>query len=267
MSFTVADVKRFKNLLKHAEPTYHLCMPPPDYQPPPPCSDTHYTLYSADTFHDFLTLLTKHHEHMARYVFTASGHLCFGREGDFGKRIPEHWQMLGQETHIIAAGNIFVENGFITGLNDQSAQPTGLLSLIYTLRALHNHALPLANNLELIQTVPDSHGAYSSWMTQKTLKQIIGCNVKFQSEPDYVPAVIEEDDLDEDELFLDHTSDGQTSTKLSDRPPTPHSLGRFGIFYSDPDDDSIRISRGPIQKSELADASETRTTKGVGPTW
>jgi len=228
MRFTVADVERFKNLLKYAEPTYYLCMPPPDYQPSS-SPDTHYTLYFAETFHDFLNLLTKHHEHMARYVLTASGHLCFGREGEPGKRIPEHWQMLGQETHIIAAGNIFVKNGVITGLNDQSAQPTGLLSLIYTLRALHNHALPLANNMELIQSAPENNSEYSSWITRATLQAII-----------------------DDGLLLENA-----------QKPT---LNRLGFFYP-AQKTRIPTNRGPLQKSEYVDVLESRTTEGVVPTW
>lgn len=265
MRFTDTDIERFKNLLKHAEPTHYPCMAPPDYQLSPSL-DTHYTLYSADAFHDLQNILTKHHEHMARYVLTASGQLCFGREGELGKRVPEHWQMLGQETHIIAAGNIFVKNGVITGLNDQSSQPTGLLSLIYTLRALHNHTLPLANNLELIQSVPDSEGEYSSWMTQKTLQYIIDCDVKYRPKPDPLPDAIEEDDLEEYELFFDNIDNSQKSIKLSERPPTPHPLGRMGLFFNDTDD-SIRINQEPLQKLALADAPETRTTEEGAPTW
>lgn len=252
MRFTVADVERFKKILKIAEPTYHACMPPPDQLPSPPL-DVCYTLYSAHEFDDFLDALNKHHEHMGRYVLTATGQLCFGREGEPGKRIPEYWQMLGQDTMIIAAGNIFVEKRKITSLNDQSASPTGLLSLIYTLRALHNSDLPLALRLELIQSIPDKNGDYSSFLTRYELQNIIDYDPDFEAHTGY-------------ELMDDDTDNVRERTKLSERPPTPHPFGPFGFFFNDTDD-SVRVNLASSQKSDLADAPETKTTAVVARTW
>jgi|GEM_PF-2084123 len=255
MRFTVADVERFKKILKIAEPTYHECMPPPDQLPAPPLVAC-YTLYSVHEFDDFLDALQKRNEHMGRYVLTATGQLCFGREGEPGKRIPEHWQMLGQDTMIIAAGNIFVEKRKITSLNDQSSSPTGLLSLIYALRALHNSDLPLALRLELIQSIPDKNGDYSSFLTRSELQNMIDYDPDFEAQPN--------EELFEEVLYFDNA---RGPTKLSERPPTPHPFGPFGFFYNDTDDDSVRVNLEPmIPKTELAGAPETKTTAGVATT-
>tara|TARA_R110002126_G_scaffold110918_1_gene248404 strand:+ start:121668 stop:122432 length:765 start_codon:yes stop_codon:yes gene_type:complete len=253
MRFTVADVERFKKILKIAEPTHHACMPPTDQLPPPPL-DVCYTLYSVHEFDDFLDALNKYNEHMGRYVLTATGQLCFGREGEPGKRIPEHWQMLGQDTMIIAAGNIFVEKRKITSLNDQSASPTGLLSLIYTLRALHNSDLPLALRLELIQSIPDNDGEYSSFMTLSELQNIIDNDPNFEAQPGYE---LMDDDLDNIRELAEPTT----------RPPTPHPFGQFGFFFNDNyNDDNVRVNLKPGSKPDLNGAPETKTTAGVATT-
>ncbi|MDF1684784.1 MAG: hypothetical protein P1U36_09035 [Legionellaceae bacterium] len=257
MRFTVADVEKFKSLLNNAEPTYHRCMPPSDQLSPPPL-DTCYTLYSVHKFNEFLKALNKDNEHMGRYVLTATGQLCFGREGQPGKYIPEHWQMSGEETMIIAAGNIFVKDGKITSLNDQSSSPTGLLSLIYTLRALHNSELPLAMRLELIQSTPDHNGEYSAFMTRADLQNIIGYHADSEHDTD--------DELLEEEIYLD-LDNIREPAKLSERAPTPHPSGRFGLFYNQTTDENINIKLRQPPNYELTDAPETKTTTVVAPTW
>lgn len=255
MRLTDADVEKFKDLLKHSEPTYHECMPPPD-QLSMSSLDARYILYSVHEFDVFLNALQRREEHIARYVLTASGELCFGHEGEPGQSIPEHWQMLGDDSMIIAAGNIFIKDNKITSLNDQSRYTTGLLSLVYTLRALHKNELPLALHLELIQSRPDHHGEYSSFMTRADLQKIIGYHDDFAHDADDDPA-------DEDDIFIDGL---QEKTTLSDRPSTPHPFGPFGFFYKETED-GININRGPSQTPALVDVPETKTTEGVAQTW
>jgi hypothetical protein len=254
MCFTVADVEkieRFKDLLQSSEPTYYECMPPSEQLPPSPI-DAFYTLYSVHEFDDFLDALEKREERIARYVLTATGELCFGHEGEPGKSIPEYWQMLGEDTMVIAAGNLFVTNGKITGLSDQSPCATGRLSLIYTLRALYKNDLPLALDLELIQSTPDHNGEYSSFMTKVDLQYIISHHANFEHDAD-------------DEL-LDEEYSMQKQHNLYARPSTPHPFGRFGLFYNKTDE-NININRAQSPTHELADVPETTTTPEVVRTW
>ncbi len=243
MRFTVADVERFKNLLKHAEPTYHECMPPLD--PLPSSSIDAYTLYSAHEFDAFLDALNKRNEHMARYVLNASGELCFGYEGDPGIYTPEHWQMLGEDTMMIAAGNIFITDRKITSLSDQSTWTTGFLSLIYTFRTLYENDLPLALNLELIQSVPNKNGEYSSFMTRADLQNIIGYGVE-----------------------CEHDTNGERFDEGDVRPPTPHPFGPFGFFYNHTDPHTcIHLNQVSPTKHDFADVPETKTIAVEAPTW
>jgi len=248
MRFTVADVERFKDLLKSSEPTYYECMPPPDQLPSSPL-DAFYTLYSVHEFDDFLDALKKREEHIARYVLTATGELCFGHEGEPGKSIPEYWQMLGEDTMVIAAGNLFVTDGRVTGLSDQSSCATGLLSLVYTLRALHKNELPLALSLELIQSTPDHNGEYSSFMTRADLQNIINPHDNFEHHSD-------DELLDEEDIFIDGVP----------RPSTPHPCSRFGLFYNKTNE-NIRINRTQSPNHELADVPETMTKEAAAPPW
>lgn len=255
MCFTVADVDldlgididRFKLLLQNAEPTYYECKAPPDK---PPCSpeDAFYTLYSVDDFDDFLDALEKRNEHMARYVLTGSGELCFGHEGESGKTIAEHWQMLGEETLVIAAGNLFVTHGKITGLNDQSPCTTGLLSLIYTLRAFHEKNLPLAHSLELIQTVPDKNGKHNLSMTKTELQAIINRQTYAAYDAD--------DECDDEDVFVDGVR--EEAIQYNRRPPSA-AASSLSFFYNTTDE-QVRFSQEQLPNHELADATETRTT-------
>ena len=256
MRSTVADVdldiERFKQLLENSAPTLFKCMPLPEQLPTSPF-DAFYTLYSIHEFNDFLDALEKRDEHIARYVLSSTGELCFGHEGEPGKTIAEHWQMVGDNPMIIAAGNIFVEDGKITGLSDQSPCTTGILSLIYALRALHNNNLPLALNLELIQSIPDQNGQYSSPITKIELQQIITKHTFFEYD-------LEEDLIDEDDIFVDGV---RAEASVSNRRPTPHP---FSFFHNKTDGDvSFSPERSP--NHELADTTETTTTAVVVGTW
>jgi len=254
MRFTVADVERFKQLLKNYEPTLYECMPPSDQSLLSP-QDAFYTLYFVHEFDVFLEALEKRNEHMARYVLTSTGELCFGHEGDPGKTIAEHWQMVGDDSHVIAAGNFFVSNKKITGLSDQSSSTTGLISLFHTLRALHNHHLPLAPDLELIESVTDNNdeiiSANTYAITRETLRNILNQHAVFEY------------DLDEELLADDDRFEDDLQARKRIRPPTPHP---FGFFY-DKTRERVNISQEQPQSHELADVPGTKTTKVVVRTW
>jgi len=255
MRFTVADVEKFQDLVKNSQPTYYECIPTCD-----PLHSEHretcYTLYLAHEFDNFLDALEKRGEHIARYVLNAAGELCFGHEGEPGKFIPEHWQMLGEDTMIIAAGNIFIKHRKITSLNDQSACATGLFSLVYTLCILHNHQLPLALNLELIESKPKHNNRYSSFLTRGDLQKIIGDSTDCSHQADH-------ESLDEKGIFIEGMEENDM---LYVHPSIADSFSRLGLFHNKTDQ-NITTTQEQSSNYGYPDALETKTIKEEAATW
>ena len=256
MCFTVTDVERFKQLLKNSEPPLYKCIPPSEQSPLSP-QDAFYTLYSIHEFDLFLDALEQRNEHIARYVLTGAGELCFGYEGEPGKSIAEHWQMVGDDPMIIAAGNLFVTNRKITGLSDQSPCTTGLISLFRTLRALHEHHIPLASYLDLIESVLDKEGNLVSAKPCPITREVF---LKIVNQHAITDDNLDEELLDEDDVFMDGV---RADSVAFNRRPTPHP---FSFFYNKTDG-SVSISRQPSPPHERADVPETTTTKAVVRTW
>lgn len=254
MRFTVADVEKFKNLLKNSKPTLYECMPPLD-QWPTSYFDVSYILYSIDEFDDLLHALNKREEHMARYVFTATGKLYFAHEGEPGKSTPEYWQMLGEERMMIAAGTLFITHGKVSGLSDQGSCSTGLLSLIHTLRALHDNALPLALNLELIQSSPEHNGEYSSFITQNDLQNMFDDHSDLQHD-------FEDDLVDEEYTWLMH--DVRKPSRRLTRPSSSSPLG--GLFYNQTTNEHIRLNWPQSASQKRGGVLKTMTTEVAAPT-
>lgn len=234
MSFTVAELEELGRLLSTKElPSYTYIPPSPDHPTPHPAQKTFYTLYSIHELSLFRRALGD--QVIARYALTSQGELRFGHEGDPGKTIPEHHQMVNDDEITLGAGNIcFNRQGEVTGLNNQtdSYGEMSFESMLPALFVLWEHNIPLAAYIDLIQMQPLRTVSLDTTQL-KALFHHMSTELKLQLETANAPDH-SDDELDDFE-FDDH--DHRSSwTKARPSPNASDRLNFFSRRPASPDD-------------------------------